>query len=485
MREPLWRRALRSGSATLVLAQLARLTVQITALIVLSQVLPPAAFGLVAMVTAVAGIATVIGDFGLSLAALTGGPLDQNQRSKLFLTNAGVGFFLTGAVAASGPALVAFYGRDELAAIAAGISPIFLLNALAVQFKVELNLRSRWARLALTETAGPVLGLACAIPVAAVTHSYWALVMQPVIASAVQLVLAVGLAAWHPSRTNRSSSISTHLRFGRDTLGLQAFTYVSSNTDNAVVGRSMGEDVLGEYSRAYQLAMMPVTQLASPLTRVMLPRLRDARDVESFNATGAALQRILCYSLFAPLTFLIATARPLTELALGENWSAVPPLLQILSLGSMFVAAAYVYYWMYLARQATKVLALTEGIARLAMVGAVIAAGAKGPLWVAWSVTGGQVLLMVASSVVGWRVLQFDVPRLLKGALGPTLALGSGAVAGVWAQGWTSDSSSLESLALCALAWIVASTAVATAVTPIRSELAGYARAATSFVRDR
>ncbi|CUR57634.1 putative Membrane protein involved in the export of O-antigen and teichoic acid [metagenome] len=469
----------------MVIAQLARLAVQITALIVLSQVLPPSAFGLVAMVTAITGIATVIGDFGLSLAALTGGPLDQNQRSKLFLTNAAVGFCLTGAVAASGPALAAFYGRNELTAIAAGISPVFLLNALAVQFKVELNLRSRWARLALTETAGPVLGLACAIPAAALTHSYWALVMQPVIASAAQLCLAVGLADWYPTRTNRSSAISTHLRFGRDTLGLQAFTYISSNTDNAVVGRSMGEDVLGEYSRAYQLAMMPVTQLASPLTRVMLPRLRDTRDAESFNATGAALQRILCYSLFTPLTFLIATARPLTELALGANWSGVPPLLQILSLGSMFVAAAYIYYWMYLARQATRVLALTEGVTRLAMVGAVIAAGTKGPLWVAWSVTGGQVLLMIASSVVGWRVLGFDVPRLLRAALGPTLSLGSGAAAGAWAQGWTADSSALDSLVLCTFAWIIGSAAVATLVTPIRLEVTSCVRAAIRFVRDR
>ena len=60
-----------SGNALLALSgQWGRYALQLLALVVFSRLLSPADFGLVAMVTGVVGIAYVIGDFGLSLAAL-------------------------------------------------------------------------------------------------------------------------------------------------------------------------------------------------------------------------------------------------------------------------------------------------------------------------------------------------------------------------------------------------------------------------------
>jgi PST family polysaccharide transporter len=414
---------------------------------------------------------------------LAADPLDQNQRSKLFLTNTLVGLILTIAVALSGPAIAAFYGRDELTLVAAGLAPVFLLNAIAVQFKVELNLKAHWARLATAESVGPIVGLALAIGVAGYTQSYWALVIQPVVASVVQLILAVTLSGWMPTRIDRSSSVRSHLKFGRDTLGLQTFTYVSSNADNVLIGRTLGDAALGEYSRAYQLAIMPITQLASPVTRVILPRLRSSLESSSFNAVAAKLQRILCYTLLTPLSFLIATAGPITAMAFGDNWQRVPELLQVLAFGSMFVAMAYIYYWMFLALQATKTLAFTEGSVRLIMVIAMIAVVSRGPLWVAWCVTLGQILLMIASSTVGWRLLKIDVPALLRATMGPFAVLGSGAAAGFALQKFVEGTPHGLALAECIAAWLLASGCAAVVIPSVRRDLTGYARSALLKVR--
>ena len=417
------------------------------------------------MVTAFTGVANVIGDFGLSLAALTGAPPNQNQRSKLFWMNAFVGVILTIAVVGCSHWVAAFYRQPSLVEITCALAPVFGLNALAVQFKVELNLRGAWRRLALSETAGPLVGLLAAVAVALLTRSYWALVVQPLLAAGVQLFLAVTLSGWRPTRTNSSSGIRDYVRFGRNTLGLQAFTYVSSNADNVLVGHSLGSAALGEYSRAYQLAMMPIVQVASPLTRVMLPRLAAARGTERFGAEAARLQKILCWALLAPLTFLIGTAHPLVTCFLGSRWHAVPTLLEILALGAIFVAIAYIYYWLYLAVQATAILAVTEGVSRVVMVGCMVAFVDRGSEAVAWSVALGQVLLFVGSTLVAQWVLRLDARSVLIATLGPLACYSLGTACALAVGVTASHAAPVLAFGAQGAAW-VAGTLLATVLIP-------------------
>lgn len=92
-----------SGNALLALGGQwgGRYAIQLLALVVFSRLLsPPADFGLVAMVTGVAGIAYAIGDFGLSLAALQAEQLNAPpQRTNLFWFNSGIGLVVAAAVA--------------------------------------------------------------------------------------------------------------------------------------------------------------------------------------------------------------------------------------------------------------------------------------------------------------------------------------------------------------------------------------------------
>lgn len=75
--------AARGGFVTLV-GQGAKFAVQLTGLAVLSRLLSPADFGLVAMVTVIISIADLFRDFGLSTAAIQAENLNDRQRNNLF-----------------------------------------------------------------------------------------------------------------------------------------------------------------------------------------------------------------------------------------------------------------------------------------------------------------------------------------------------------------------------------------------------------------
>ena len=90
-------KAVRGGGATL-LGQLVKVFLQLAGLVVLGRILSPTDFGLVAMVTAIVGVADVIRDAGLSSAAIQAKSLSAGQRNNLFWLNSGIGLALMGAI---------------------------------------------------------------------------------------------------------------------------------------------------------------------------------------------------------------------------------------------------------------------------------------------------------------------------------------------------------------------------------------------------
>ena len=86
----LGRQAARGTAVTLV-AQLGRFVLQIGSLVVLARLLSPEAFGLVAMVTSLIGIAELVRDFGLSSAAVQAKHLSHEERTNLFWINVAIG----------------------------------------------------------------------------------------------------------------------------------------------------------------------------------------------------------------------------------------------------------------------------------------------------------------------------------------------------------------------------------------------------------
>lgn len=451
-------------------AQWTRLLTQLISLVVLSRLLPSAVFGLVAMVTAVVGVASVLGDFGLSLSAITSRSVDHDQRSKLFWVNTAVGVLITCAVAAVAPAIAAFYHNDQLVWVTLGLAPIFLLNAIGAQFKVEMNIRGAWLRLAATETIPSLIGTTLAISAAMIWQTYWPLVLQQVAAAALQLLLATTLSGWRPSWPNKTAQIGDHLRFGRDTLALQTFNYASGNLDNVLVGRDFGASTLGQYNRAFQLATMPILQIASPLTRALIPVLARATDDAHFNDLLLRYQRTLTYALLAPLSIAFGCAHPLATLALGRHWQQLPQLLQILSVASAFQASGYIYYWAFLARRATAALAAIEIGSRAAMITAMIVAARHGPASVAWVVAGGQLAILVCSSSFAKRFTSANTVSLLKAATRPYLVFGTAAAAALTATAAAPATGDVAQACISLAAWALTVIAAATAIGPIRSD---------------
>lgn len=421
----LGRRALGGASATL-LWQGIRLCILAVSIVVLARLLDPRDYGYLAMVTAVIGLGELLRDLGLSMAAVQAKTLSHDEKSNLFWTNTGIGLFLAIAVFASSWGIAAIYGEPALVSITQALSVTFLLNGIAAQYKAQINRELRFMALGVSEAAPQALGLVVAIVMAAGGAGYWALVAQALTIAVLALLLDVLLAGWHPSAPDRTVSIRRFLRFGGALAATQGIAYAAKNIDTVALGILFGPNIVGLYSRAFQLVVLPLNQLTAPLSRVAVPVLsRISGDVERFIEyirTGQYVTVTLATVLYALLT---GFSEPIITIVLGARWLDAAPILQSLALVGVFRALGQVPYWIFVSLGLTgkqlKIYLLTQPI----VIVAILAGAPWGPIGVGIGGSIGYAIFWASQMWWAGRSSSLPAGSLTRSGLVTVVAVGA------------------------------------------------------------
>jgi PST family polysaccharide transporter len=417
------------GARAVMTGQVVRFLTQLGGLTILSRLLAPTDFGLVAMIVAVVGLGEIVRDLGLSSAAIQAQTVTHQQRSNLMWINAAAGVVLGSALWIGADAIGNLYGNDAVPSIARAIAPVFVLTALAAQYKADLTRRLAFNALAMSDMIAPVCGLLAAIVAAMAGAGYWSLVVQQLVMAAVALAV-IGIAAgWLPSWPKRGADMRHFLSFGWNFTGTQVLGYASRNVDTVVIGNRLGAEVLGVYNRAFQLLMLPLVQINAPATTVALPILSKSQDdARRFAELLIRCQAVLLNVVFTLIAVCFAFAPLGVAVVLGDSWDGVVPLFRLLCLAGVFQAAGYVTYWGFLA------LGLTASHLRFTLVTRplLIALVLLGSIWgvsgVAASYGVGVALIWPAG--LWWLRKREEIPvrALFVGCLKPLAVYGAAGV---------------------------------------------------------
>lgn len=381
------------GAAVILGGQGVRMVVQFAGIVILARLLTPADYGLLAMVTAIIGVAEIFRDFGLSSAAIQAKSITRGQQDNLFWVNTGVGAALSLIVLACSGLIAHFYGDERLQPLTAVIAVVYLLNGMSTQYRAHLTRTLSFARLTGAEIVGQSVGLAVGIAMALMGAGYWALAGQQVAAALAAQVALVVVTPWFPGWIKRDASIRPFLKYGTNLLGAHLLGYASRNADTVIIGARFTPADLGLYNRAFQLMMMPLIQINAPATRVALPvlsRIQDDRErYRTFILFGQSALLMVVSFAFA---FVGAQASSVIALALGSQWLAAIPLFQILLLAGFFQAAGYATYWVFLSKGLTKANFRYALATRPAMIGLLLVGALWGVEGVAWAYALGAAL---------------------------------------------------------------------------------------------
>lgn len=399
------------GARALLGAQVSRAAVNIVGLVVLSRLLTPDEVGVVAVVAAVVNIATVAGDLGLSVAAIREKHLDRPQWSALFWVNTAVGLVLTVALAALSNGVAHVTGRDAAVPFLLVAAPVFLVNGVAAQYRVELVRSARYQRLAVSEAAAPALGLVLAVVLAAAGAGSWALMVQMIAPPVVLLMLVTSAVRLAPGAPRVPRGIGRLVRLGAVLSVQQVLDMASGQIAPLALAPHASASAIGAYSRAAQLIKQPHQQLAGSLTRVVVPALSRVYGDGSaeFGRRLAVARATYGYGVGVATALIGGLSAPLVSVVLGAQWEVgTPGIVRLLSIGWLLRALSYVFLWGMTAAGATRRLLVAEVPTNVLIITGVLLSASRGVYAVAAVYVGGALVRLVLRTAVGMRELGID-----------------------------------------------------------------------------
>lgn len=371
---------------------------QLISQIILARLLSPKDFGIWAMVLVMTNLSVLFRDVAIAQVLVYKG-LDNKKIVNTVYSlgvNISVGLFFLQALA--GFPLSQFFGVPVLWPLTACVAVVFLIGAGAGSHGAVLQRQMKFKELAICDGGANFARFGGILTCAALGGGVWSFASGEILMALIDSLLK-RLFSGYRFTYHLMPEPHTIREVGGFIVGLignNLAVYVTTNSDNLVIGKLLGSQSLGYYNVAYQLAMMPVFAL-SQLNRVYFSLLLQQDGKGKKICVGRALE---LYALLSAPIYGVAfvAANWVIPLLYGPGWGEAVSIFQIVL-----------------------VFAYTRGI--MAILGTTLSALNKPHI----------------NAAINWAMIPLSVPSYLLGAwLGGTIGVASAValVMGVSANAW-------------------------------------------------
>lgn len=433
------------GLAWTFLARIVNQAAQYAISVVVARVLMPDDFGLVAMVGAVTGVATIFLDLGIGAAIVQRRDLTDEQKRAAFFATGALGIVLCLATITAAPLIASFYGRPELLGLSRAMALTFVFNAIGVVPRSLLQRELRLRRAAVHDIIAGACGSLINLVLALRGAQFWSLVAASLCSGIISSTLAwVATGRLRPSV--QLSRIKPLMAVSVNLLAFNFINYWARAADSLIIGKMLGERELGIYVRAYSLMMLAVSQIAATVSSGMIPALAHAQgDEPRLRRMYLRAVGMTAFVAFPFMVGLSATAEAFMKTIYGAKWLDAIPILRLLALVGALQAVLNPVGWIFVSQGRTdRMVRIALITVPVIVVGFFVGATFHSAKAVAWSYVITNLIICIPEMKVAGACIGMGVGTMLS-ALKKTAA--SAALMGgiVWGVGHLT--SALPSLA--------------------------------------
>lgn len=334
------------GAGAGALALVAKTLLRLGSIVLLARLLTPADFGLIAMAGTVLSLFVFVADLGLHMASVQRRQLSADELSTLFWINVVGGVLLASLTVASAPLLVLIFDEPRVIGAAAALSLTLVAIGVGTQHEAVLRRRLSYSFLHVSGIISQTLGLGVALVSALAGASYWALILQQIVAHVSRVTLLWAKTHWRPRRPGPFVDVLPMLRYGSQLVPAHLLAHTARSFGEVLVGVSAGAAELGQFRRAHGMATL-VEEARLPLKTIVpasLSRLQDrGREFARFYLHAISA------SSFAGCAFvgwMAAEAPAAVIIVLGDQWLAAIPLIRWLAPAGLAVALGTATEWL-------------------------------------------------------------------------------------------------------------------------------------------
>ncbi|KZN58220.1 hypothetical protein N473_05625 [Pseudoalteromonas luteoviolacea CPMOR-1] len=311
--------------------------VQLLSLMIMARIFTPEQLGFFAILQVFSIFFMLFSEMGFAPALINKEKLPKNHRDGIYSFTWVMGAVVTLLFALSGPLIAWFYSEPVYQLLILPVAISILFNTACIVPTAALQKDRRFLILARADSISELVSLFAVILIALYFDPLWALSLKALIVSVFRFyqywLSSSNTAFGKPSFGKELHHFKSLLSFSSYQFGFNILNYFSRNLDTILVGKYMGTASLGVYDQAYKLMRYPLLLLTFAMTPAIQPVLTTLKDnKKEFGRLHNKFALYMAYigSLIGVLVFFLAEF--IVSLMLGKQWSAVVPVIEVLSI---------------------------------------------------------------------------------------------------------------------------------------------------------
>ncbi|MGF2053273.1 lipopolysaccharide biosynthesis protein [Vagococcus fluvialis] len=324
---------LKKGLMYSALGKYSNVFIQLIINAVLSRILTPEDYGIVASVQVFILFFQMLIDAGMGPAIIQNKKLTEKDYDILFSFSIIFSILLALFFGFFGNFIALFYADNIFIKLTWAQCVFVFFTGISVVPTAVLNKNKQFKIVNFSNVIGNLIGGIIGILAAIKGLGVYSLIISTSISSVIYFII---------NKRNSKLEISFKLElsplieisfFAKNQLFFNIINYFSRNSDNILIGKFMGNEALGNYSKTYQVLMMPNSILLGVINPVLQPIMSDyENDVEYIKNLYLKIVHFLALIGIPLSVFLSLSSKQVIFFLFGNQWGdAVLPFC-ILSL---------------------------------------------------------------------------------------------------------------------------------------------------------
>lgn len=320
-----------SGAAWMVSTRLLVKSIGLVSSVILARLLVPEDFGLVAIAMAFYAFVELFGAVGFGTAIIHRSDATDSDDDTAFTFNFYFGVLAAVIIFLLAPGVAEFYADPRLKPMLQVIALSSFLsgctNIGVIRFQRDMNFR----RELVFQLLPKIISFCVTLSLAFIYRNYWALVIGSVFSQFLVVIISYLMHSYRPSLS--LSSFDRLFSFSRWLMLNNFVTFINLRLSELYVAATLPTSSVGYLSLGQEIAVLPFAQIAKPINKATFPvysRLKE--DIGELRAAYLNTKALMV-SLTLPASLGIALVAPaLVTVVLGEAWTTMVPLLQLLAI---------------------------------------------------------------------------------------------------------------------------------------------------------
>jgi len=302
-----------------------------------ARMLAPSDYGLFYMLTIFVVVASIIINSGFSIALTNKKDATHRDYNAVFWFTFYVGLFLYIVLFFAAPLIAKFYNEPALVNLSRFVFITFFWGGIGTVSYTVMFKQLMVKQQAIIDMVSLLISVSVGVIAILKGLSYWALAIQFVVNIFFISGLRLLIAPWRPTWRFQFDPIREMFSFSAKVFLTNLFVQINNNFLSVIIGKFLGKEQLGFYSRGQTWANMGNQFTGGMINSIAQPVLVQVNNDK--NRQVGVVRKMIRFGAFISFPSMLGLAfvgKEFVVIAIGEKWIPSIPLLQLFCIWSAF-----------------------------------------------------------------------------------------------------------------------------------------------------